>query len=96
MLSRDGNKLATRGYPTRPVQKNPPRLCNRVSGRVFKLKHVFNRVLNGSGFIKNPESDPNYFFKNKKPENCGLEREMASYSPQLIEIFGGEVERFGF
>jgi hypothetical protein len=88
--------VGTRPAPSKKTRPVPPRLCNRVSGRVFKLKRVFNRVLNGSGFIKKPESDPNYFFKNKKPENCGPEREMASYSPQLIEIFGGEVERFGF
>jgi hypothetical protein len=62
--NRDGNKPATRGYPTRPVQKTRPaplRLCNRVSGRVFKLKRVFNRVFNGSGFIKKPELTRNIF-----------------------------------
>ena len=63
---RGGNKPATRGYPTRPA---PSRLCNRVSGRVFKTETGFKRV----GFYWKTRIWPELFKKKKtlkilKPE----------------------------
>ena len=79
---KDGNKPVTRGYPPHPVPKNPPRpapprLCNRILGRVFFIETGFNRVFNGSGFNEKPESDPKYLKKKKnlsfyKPEPLSL------------------------
>ena len=85
LQSKDGNKPATRGYPPRPVPKNPPRpahLYNRVSGRVFFIQtgflSGFNRVVNGSGFNEKRESDLKYLrkknlsFYKPKPEPLSL------------------------
>ena len=46
----------TRPVPSQKTRPAPPRLCNRISGRVFLTETGFNRVLIGSGFIKKPES----------------------------------------
>ena len=61
----------------------PPRLCNRVSDRVFKLK----RVLNGSGFIEKPESDSNYW-KKKKKFDANRRFAEATPPPTLIRTRG--------
>jgi hypothetical protein len=55
----------TRPAPSKKTRPAPPRLCNRVSGRVFKLKRVFNRVLTGRVLLKNPNLTRNIFLKTK-------------------------------
>ena len=67
---RNGNKPATRGYPPRPAPKKPapPRPVYVIGYRVGYIfyRNGFYRVLNGSGFMVKPESDPNYLKKKKK------------------------------
>ena len=72
----------TRPAPFQKTRPAPPCLYNRVSGRVFFIQtgflSGFNRVVNGSGFNENPESDPKYLrkknlsFYKPKPEPLSL------------------------
>jgi hypothetical protein len=64
----DGTGLGVAINP-RPAGTDPPRPVYVIGYRVGFLK--LKRVLNGSGFIKKPESDPNYLKKKKKknPKN---------------------------
>ena len=62
----DPRPAGTRPTPPQLYRVFSPRLCYRVSGQVLKTETDFNRVLNGSGFIEKPESDPTIKKKKKK------------------------------
>jgi hypothetical protein len=57
----------TRPAPSQKTRPAPPRLCNRVLGRVLFTQTGFYRVFNGSGFNEKPESDPKYLKKKTFP-----------------------------